>query len=262
MAQSATLVIWMNGVRAGAWTHARGAHVLQYDPAWVESSAGRALSLSLPFTPANMPHRGAVVANFFDNLLPDTDAIRSRIRSRFGTSSTEAFDLLAAIGRDCVGAVQLLPEGQTPAGFDRIEAEPLTKAGVEQAIAASLCGGRALGQEETTEFRISLAGAQEKTAFLYHRGKWCRPLRTTPTTHIFKLPLGLVGHLQMDMRDSLENEWLCSRLMKAFGLDISSSETRCRALRPRATTRWVDRKIAARRFLPGIGIVQHEKVRS
>jgi serine/threonine protein kinase HipA of HipAB toxin-antitoxin module len=80
---------------------------------------------------------------FFDNLLPDSDAIRSRLRSRFANRSTDAFDLLTAIGR------------------------------------------------------------------------------ATPTTHIFKLPLGLVGHLQMDMRDSVENEWLCSRLMQAFGLETS-----------------------------------------
>lgn len=214
----------MNGTRVGTWTQTRGTHVLQYDSAWVDSPAGRALSLSLPFTPANTAHRGAVVANFFDNLLPDNDAIRSRIRSKFVTPSTEAFDLLTAIGRDCVGAVQLLPEGQEPAGFDRIEAEPLTAAGVEQAIAASLSGTRSLGQEETADLRISLAGAQEKTALLFHRGKWRRPLGATPTTHILKLPLGFVGHLQMDMRDSVENEWLCSRLMQAFGLGTASCE--------------------------------------
>jgi serine/threonine-protein kinase HipA len=221
---TSTLGIWMNGLRVGTWSVVRGTHRLQYDPDWVESPAGRALSLSLPFTPGNATHRGDIVANFFDNLLPDSDAIRSRIRSRFGTTSTEAFDLLSAIGRDCVGAVQLLPKGEEPVGFDRIEAESLTDAGVEKAIATSLSGARALGQPEPDEFRISLAGAQEKTALLLHHGKWCRPLGATPTTHILKLSLGLVGHLQMDMQDSVENEWLCSRLMQAFGLDIASCE--------------------------------------
>lgn len=221
---SSTLSIWMNGLRVGTWTQARGTHVLQYDPAWVASPAGRVLSLSLPFTPGNAAHRGDIVANYFDNLLPDSDAIRSRIRSRFGTASTDAFDLLTAIGRDCVGAVQLLPEGEEPVGFDRIKAKPLTDVEVERVIAASLSGARVLGQQETDEFRISLAGAQEKTALLFHRGKWCLPLGATPTTHILKLPLGLVGHLQMDMQDSVENEWLCSRLMQAFGLDTASCE--------------------------------------
>ena len=219
-----SLVIWMNGVRVGVWTESRGAHAFQYEAAWMKSAEGRALSLSLPFTPGNVPHRGAVVANFFDNLLPDAESIRSRLRSRFSTGSTKPFDLLAAVGRDCVGAVQLLPENLDPEGFDRIEGSPLTAAGVERAIAASLSGGRATGQDEAEDFRISLAGAQEKTAFLYHRGRWWRPRGATPTTHIFKLPLGLIAHLQMDMKDSVENEWLCSRLMQAFGLSTARCE--------------------------------------
>ncbi len=218
------LIIWMNGLRVGTWTQARGVDILHYDPLWVESAAGRALSLSLPFTPGNVTHRGEVVANFFDNLLPDSDSIRSRIRSKFSTGSTGAFDLLTAIGRDCVGAVQLLPDGQPPVGFDRIEAEPLTDAGIERLITASLSGARVLGQTEEGDFRISIAGAQEKTALLFHGGRWYRPLGATPTTHIFKLPLGLIGHLQVDMQDSVENEWLCSRLMQALGLNTARCE--------------------------------------
>ncbi len=214
----------MNGFRVGTWTQGQGLHLLQYDPSWVQSPAGRVLSLSLAFSPGNSAHRGEAVANYFDNLLPDSDAIRSRIRAKFSAASTEAFDLLTAIGRDCVGAVQLLPEDEAPVGFDRIEAEPLTETGVERLIAASLSGHRVLGQAETDDFRISLAGAQEKTALLRHGGKWCRPLGATPTTHILKLPLGLVGHLQADMKDSVENEWLCLRLMQAFGLPTATAE--------------------------------------
>ncbi|MEA7604836.1 hypothetical protein ONJ17_27825, partial [Salmonella enterica subsp. enterica serovar Agona] len=40
--------------------------------------------------------------------------------------------------------------------------------------------------------------------------RWCLPEGNTPTTHIFKLPLGLVGNMQADMSTSVENEWLCS----------------------------------------------------
>src|SRR5436190_20094880 len=166
------LVVWTNGVRVGTWIEGRGSASLHYDPEWVQSPVGRPLSLSLPFIPGNVAHRGAIVSNFFDNLLPDSVAIRSRIRAKFGTPSTDAFDLLTAIGRDCVGAVQLLPEGEEPIGFDRIQAEPLTEGGVEAAIAASLSEARVLGQSQTADFRISLAGAQEKTALLSHRGRW------------------------------------------------------------------------------------------
>lgn len=226
MAKPDQLTVWMNGVRVGRWErrHA-GATTFQYDADWMASEAGRVLSLSLPFTPGNTPHRGEVVTDFFDNLLPDNEGIRARIRARFATESTGAFDLLSAIGRDCVGAVQLLPEGEAPEGYDRIAAEPLDEAGVEQAIGAALSGSRVLGQTEEEEgFRISIAGAQEKTALLFHRNRWWRPKGATPTTHILKLPLGLVGNLQADMHDSVENEWLCSRVMQAFGLATAHCE--------------------------------------
>jgi serine/threonine-protein kinase HipA len=225
MAKSDTLVVWMNGLRVGTWTQTRrAAHSFQYDEAWVNDPAARVLSLSLPFVPGNVPHRGSVVANFFDNLLPDSDAIRRRLHSKFGTESADAFALLAAIGRDCVGAVQLLPEGESPEKTHEINAEPLTDREVEQAINAALSGSRVIGQEDADDFRISIAGAQEKTALLFHRGRWCRPRETTPTTHILKLPLGLVGNLRADMKDSIENEWLCLRLMQGFGLDTAESK--------------------------------------
>ncbi len=225
MAKTDSLVIWMNGLRVGTWTQIRRrAETFQYEEAWGRDPAARVLSLSLPFVPDNLPHRGKVVADFFDNLLPDSDVIRRRLHSKFGTESTDAFALLTAIGRDCVGAVQLLPEGLNPENIHKIEAEPLTDSEVEQAIGSALSGSRVLGQEDGAEFRISIAGAQEKTAFLRHNSRWCRPSGTTPTTHIFKLPLGLVGNLRADMKDSIENEWLCLRLMKAFGLETAETE--------------------------------------
>ncbi len=225
MASQRILVVWMNGLRVGTWTQSnRGSDTFQYDESWVDSPAARVLSLSMPFVPGNVPHRGTVVANFFDNLLPDSDAIRRRLRSRFSTESTEAFDLLTVIGRDCVGAVQLLPEGELPKRVHEIDAEPLTEKAVEQTIHAAISGSRMLGQKDDGEFRISIAGAQEKTALLFHRGRWCVPQGATPTTHILKLPLGLVGNLQADMKDSIENEWLSMRLLAGFGLEVAEAK--------------------------------------
>ena len=101
------LSVWTNGVRVGTWTlPARGDTQFTYDLAWMTSPAGRPLSLSLPYT-GNRSLQGDRARNFFDNLLPDSESIRRRLATRFKTGTTEAFDLLQAIGRDCVGAVQL-----------------------------------------------------------------------------------------------------------------------------------------------------------
>src|SRR6478736_4293971 len=123
---SRTLDVWMNGRRVGRWTQPRtGAAELAYDPSWVASAEGRPLSLSLPFNMDGLAVTGEKVGFYFDNLLPETEAIRRRIRSRFRTPSGDPFDLLAAVGRDCVGAVQLLPEGAEPEGVFEIRAEAL-----------------------------------------------------------------------------------------------------------------------------------------
>ena len=76
----------------------------------------------------------------------------------------------------------------------------------------------------TTDLRISIAGAQEKTALLRMGGKWYRPHGATPTTHILKLPLGLVGNMRADMTDSVENEWLCAQLMSELGIEMAHTE--------------------------------------
>ncbi|WP_407698076.1 HipA N-terminal domain-containing protein [Stakelama tenebrarum] len=59
-------------------------------------------------------YSGAAVTAVFDNLPSDNDDIRRRIAARFGTKGTDFCSLLAAIGRDCVGALQLLPEDEAP----------------------------------------------------------------------------------------------------------------------------------------------------
>jgi len=67
------------------------------------------LSLSLPVT-GSRKIRGPIVANWFDNLLPDKDRIRKRLSRRLRIRNAETFTLLEAVGRDCVGAVQLWDE--------------------------------------------------------------------------------------------------------------------------------------------------------
>lgn len=218
------LGVWMNAERVGEWTiAASGRHEFRYVESWLASPVVRPLSMSMPLLPAATPYRDNRVEAFFDNLLPDSYEIRRRVQARFGTVSTSAFDLLSEIGRDCVGAVQLLPEGTVPDGLKRIEGIPLDEAEVAAALRTAV-SAPALGQREADDFRISLAGAQEKTALLWHNHQWHRPLGATPTTHIFKLPLGLVGNMQADLSTSVENEWLCAQIAQAYGLKTAHCE--------------------------------------
>jgi serine/threonine-protein kinase HipA len=220
---SRALSIWANGERVGTWILPRiGADELRYVPSWIESPAVRPLSLSLPIG-LNVAHKGVVVQNYFDNLLPDSLRIRERLAQRFRTETTGSFDLLQAIGRDCVGAIQLLDEDDVPPDVRRIQGMPMDEEGVERLLQRTVTAGLNDDTDLEDELRISLAGAQEKTALLWHEGRWMLPQGATPTTHILKLPLGLVGHRKADFSTSVENEWLCLAILEAYGIPVPRS---------------------------------------
>lgn len=217
----------MNGAFVGTWSVTpQAGEVLQYADEWVATAQGRPLSLSLPFTPGNRPHRGDAVRAYFENLLPDSKEIRERVARRFHAASTDAFSLLAEVGRECAGALQILPDGAVPAGVQTVEATPLSDAEVAQLLRKTVAQPALAGADPADDdaLRISIAGAQEKTALLWFDGNWCRPHGATPSTHIFKLPLGLVGNMQLDLRDSVENEWLCAEILAAYGLPVARTQ--------------------------------------
>jgi|GEM_PF-1446089 len=189
------LSLWANGERVGRWTlPARGPMELRYDTDWIQSAQGHPVSLSLPFNLHNEPLKGAVVAHYFDNLLPDSDVIRRRIAARFRTGSIEAFDLMREIGRDCVGAVQILGDEGLPASPDRIEAVPMDEAAIKRHLQSVMVPDAFVTAEEPDDdFRIALAGAQEKDAYAtaFHTLSDVAQLRVGQTVLVLVLVLVL-----------------------------------------------------------------------
>src|SRR5690606_3194899 len=219
------LNILLNNRLVGRLTkEASGAISFTYDTGWLDWEHTLPVSLSLPLSDER--YTGAKVSAVFENLLPDSDDIRRYVAERVGATGTDAFSLLAAIGRDCVGALQFVPDELFddillghPAGG--IEGEPVS----DREIAGILKNlGRApLGLSGDDAFRISVAGAQEKTALLKHDGHWMKPRSTTPTTHILKPQ---IGHLPngVDLTNSVENEFYCLKLLEGFGLLVAKAE--------------------------------------
>lgn len=60
----------------------------------------------------------------------------------------------------------------------------MTDADIEKHLQGVVAEPGPGAQEDAHDFRISIAGAQEKSALLRVDGQWCRPLGATPTTHI------------------------------------------------------------------------------
>ena len=216
----APLEVFLNTRHVGRLSRqADGAVDFAYAPEWLDWAHTMPISLSLPLREDR--YVGAPVLAVFDNLLPDNEDIRRRVAEKRGALGTDAYSLLSAVGRDCVGALQFLPDGEAPDGKPTITGDTLSDDDVA-AIIANLARAP-LGLDEDQDFRISVAGAQEKTALLRHEGQWIRPHGTTPTTHILKPQIGTLP-IGVDLSNSVENEHLCLRLLAAFGLDVAHTE--------------------------------------
>jgi serine/threonine-protein kinase HipA len=185
----------MNGRLLGQLRRApNGAVDFQYDPSWLDWENALPVSLSLPLREDRFV--GAPVIAVLDNLPPDSVSVRRRIAERSGAEGTDPYSLLAAIGRDCGGGRQFLPATRPidpPGGIT------------------------------DDDFRISLAGDQEKTGLLHWKGRWHSPRATTPTTHILKPQIGVLPN-GIDLSNSVENEHFCLEVMRAFGLPTARSE--------------------------------------
>jgi serine/threonine-protein kinase HipA len=215
----APLNVYMNARRVGRLRReSSGAIDFTYDPSWLAWSNAIPVSVSLPLREDR--HIGDPVLAVFDNLLPDNHDIRRRIAERTRADGADAYSLLAAIGRDCAGALQFLPEGEDPGRAGTIDGRAVSAKEIAEIISNLARDPLGIGADQ--EFRISLAGAQEKTALLRWNDKWYVPHGITPTTHILKPQ---IGHLPngIDLTNSVENEHFCLQLAATLGLPAANS---------------------------------------
>lgn len=223
--RSTTLRVLLNGRLVGHLTReASGALRFTYDQSWLDWPHALPISLSLPLQEA--PYRGAPVWAVIENLLPDSDALRRQVAEKVGAAGTDAHSLLAAIGADCVGALQFLRDDS--AVTDQEEAGGVSGESVDDETIERLLRGLSqapLGLTREDPFRISVAGVQEKTALLWCDGRWYRPRGTTPTTHLLKVQMGSLPN-GLDLSSSVENEYYCLALARAFGLSAARADIR------------------------------------
>jgi serine/threonine-protein kinase HipA len=213
------LNVFLNSRLVGQLVQARtGAIRFSYDQSWIDWEHTMPISRSMPVR--KDAYVGHQVIAVFDNLLPDNEPMRVRVAEKTGAQGTDAFSLLSEIGRDCVGALQFLPEDTQPQPLDELTGDSLSTADIAKLL--SKLESNPLGIRSDTEFRISVAGAQEKTAFLYHNGEWIQPTGTTPTTHIVKPQIGKLSN-GADLSDSVQNEYFCLRLMHHCGIPTTNA---------------------------------------
>lgn len=213
------LGVFMNGIAIGYLERERsGALSFTYEQEWLDRDQSTGISRRFPLRES--PYVGQPVRDYFDNLLPDDRRIREKVAARAQAGSIQAFDMLAATGRDCVGALQFYPEEDQPGPVKSVKGRTIKDSEIAEMIRN--LRENPLGISREKDFRISLAGVQSKTALLRLNNEWLLPQGATPTTHILKPSIGQVPD-GPDLSLSVENEWFCLRLLHAYGLKVAQA---------------------------------------
>ncbi len=180
---SRDLAVHLGGRRVGTLSEAR-TNKLRFAYADDVVAAG---PLGVPLLSARLPLRArpythAEISPFLEGLLPE-GAARDRMEDTLGIRRGFTFDLLAAAGRDCAGAVTFTDADRDPPAHRVVPAgDPLDEATIGRLLSA--LPDRPLGA--ATDVRVSLAGQQSKLLVTRLEDGWGRPVDGTPSTHIFK----------------------------------------------------------------------------
>jgi serine/threonine-protein kinase HipA len=170
-----------------------------------------AARLGVPLISVAMPmsansYSDKVVRPFFHGLLPEGEA-RQMIAYDFGLAANDDFGLLAQLGRDCAGALVVLPVGEAPDDEPEQPLEVLDEIEIGRRLRALPI--HPLGVTGT--IRASLPGVQPKLLLNLHDGKWCSPDAPHPSTHILKPSI-------VELEHSVGNEAFCMTLASRAGL--------------------------------------------
>jgi serine/threonine-protein kinase HipA len=209
------LVAWLHGTPAAALTPAADFRIrVEWRAEGIErwGLGSPALSVGLPLGTPVGP-RDTRGLDFFENMLPEGPAL-TRMAALAGVRPLDTYGILTAFGRDCAGAIMLLPDGEQPGALGGGGYTPVTQAELRRVL--NDLDTAPLGVAPERGFRPSLAGFQRK-ALLGRApdGTWQLPYGDAPSTWILK-PDG--------PHSMAANEATCLRLAAACALDAAHSE--------------------------------------
>ncbi len=213
---AARLAIWLYGRQVAVAERERNSRLrLSYTEDALATYEGGTPLLSLAFPLTRDRYPNGVTRAFLDGLLPEGEPRRT-IAEDFNLPASDVFGLLAALGKDCAGAIVVQPEDDPPPPVPSTRsAEPLSADDLGELVANLRSAPLGLGRN----VRLSLAGVQEKLLLArMPDGTWGRPVEGTPSTHIFKPEIER-------FKNTVENEAFCMRVAKHLGLTVAHVET-------------------------------------
>jgi serine/threonine-protein kinase HipA len=207
-----TLEVWCSDEHAGMLSDTPDGLAFTYAESW-RAARCPPLSHSLPLDGS---YTIAAVNAFFGGLLPE-GAPRDVAARNLGVSVDNDFALLAALGGDTAGAISLLAPGELPRSVGD-DVQWLRES--ELATLIDELPSRPLHADEDGEYRLSLAGAQDKLpVVLGTDGRIGLTKGRTPSTHILKT--SIAGH-----DGTIANEALCPAIGEILGIETVRTSPR------------------------------------
>jgi serine/threonine-protein kinase HipA len=211
------LSVYLHGVRIGSLLPGTATdYSFRYGREIVEAAGIGTVVLSQSLPVQAEAFDPAATRSFFEGLLPES-ARREELARELQVSVHDSYALLAEIGRDCAGAVVVVPEQESPepqeAGVewlsdDRLSA--LVEGLPRRPLGISRSGGK---------LRLSLAGVQRKLALVRDEGgRFGEPIGDRPSTHLIKPQYG------DEFPDLAVNEMFCMKVAAAIGLPAARTE--------------------------------------
>ncbi len=205
------LSVMINGEVIGFATQDRDGDITFY----YKEDASRALSLSLPITADKKRYKRKACRGYFDGLLPEGVHVREAIARRYGISANNNFSILRAIGDDCAGAVSFHPSDyksiETSVEPTILTGDAISDDELERLLSELPSKPLAIGLDGNV--RLSLAGAQDKTALLFIGDKAHKPSHGIPSTHILKPNIA-------SFEETVANEYICLQTAERMGIKV------------------------------------------
>lgn len=128
-----TLTVAMNGEVVGTlYRDNKGAMSFQYAPEWIRNQVHAPFPCHCLWVMAGSQEVKSSIS--LATSYPTQRQLLPWMQARFRVETTHPFDLLASVGRDCVGAIQLYsPDADIPTVMETL-AEPLDEAQIEQLL--------------------------------------------------------------------------------------------------------------------------------
>lgn len=179
-----------------------------YSPEYLSRNDARPVSISLPLQ--EEPFSPAKTRNYFEGLLPE-GFLKMTVAQTMRTDESDYLSILAALGRECLGAITVYEEGDT-------ETEPRYEHLSMDQIREIAREGATWSVQLVTKAHLSLAGASGKVGLYYddENMAWYLPLGNAPSTHIVKQ-----SHVRLDA--IVANEQLALMTAAKLGIVVPES---------------------------------------